>query len=260
MSPRVIVLAGLIASVLLCDPGSTARAQTAPACPVSHERLVDALRKSVKPSGGPSNGGFDNNQWAAVVGRDGTVCAVGFSGNAWDDQWLGSRVIAAQKANTANAFSLRAVALSTANLFSGAQPGGFLYGIPAGQPSVADTAYAGEAAQFGGASDPMLGKRLGGVIVFGGGLALYDGSGLLGGVGVSGDTSCADHNVAWRVRQALGLDKVPAGPGGLKTDGIVYDIGVTGSSTSGFGHPKCAAKEADVATDIGAGSSGLLAR
>lgn len=254
--PLSIAAAGCVVS-LLAQPVA---AQSQPACPVTHDQLADALRKSVKPSGGPSNGGFDNNMWAAIVRRDGTVCAVAFSGKSWDEQWLGSRVIAAQKANTANAFSLRAVALSTANLYAGAQPGGFLYGIPSGQPSSTDAAYAGEATQFGSTSDPMAGKRIGGVIVFGGGLGLYDGSGLTGGLGVSGDTSCGDHNVAWRVRQALGMDKVPAGPGTLKNDGIVYDIGVTGSSSSGFGHPKCAAKEADVATEIGAGTSGLLAR
>ena len=47
--------------------------------------------------------------------------------------------------------------------------------------------------------------------MFGGGLGLYDKKGIVGGLGVSGDTSCADHNVAWRVRKALGLDNVPAG-------------------------------------------------
>lgn len=254
---RPLSVAACATAFLVAQP---AAAQSPPSCPVTHDQLADALRKSVKPSGGPGNGGFDNHMCAAAVTRDGTVCAVAFSGKSWDEQWLGSPVIAAHKANTADAFSLEAVALSTANLYAGAQPGGFLYGIPSGQPSSTDAAYAGDAGQFGSASDPMVGKRIGGVIVFGGGLGLYDGTGLRGGVGVSGDTSCGDHNVAWRVRRALEMDKVPAGPGTLKTDGIVYDIGVTGSSSSGFGHPKCAAKEADVATEIGAGTAGLLAR
>ena len=36
--------------------------------------------------------------------------------------------------------------------------------------------------------------RIGGVNVFSGGLALYDAKGvLIGGLGVSGDSSCADH-------------------------------------------------------------------
>jgi hypothetical protein len=101
----------------------------------------------------------------------------------------------------------------------------------------------------------LVTKKIGGVTVFGGGLALYNG-GLVGGLGVSGDTSCADHNIAWRVRKALGLDHVPAGvaPGG--TDGIIYDV--TGShgnfdSKSGFGHPTCGGTEQSVAKSIGAG-------
>ena len=46
-----------------------------------------------------------------------------------------------------------------------------------------------------------LWQNFGGVNVFGGGLALYDARGqLLGAIGVSGDSSCADHNIAWRTR------------------------------------------------------------
>src|SRR4051794_36605295 len=58
-------------------------------CPVNHDQLVAALKKSVKPSGGPGNGGFDNHQWGTVVARDGTVCAIAFTGNKPDDQWPG---------------------------------------------------------------------------------------------------------------------------------------------------------------------------
>jgi hypothetical protein len=72
------------------------------------------------------------NMWATVVNRDGVVCAVAFTGNGRGDQWPGSRVISAQKANTANAFSLPALALSTANLYTAVQPGGSLYGLQAG--------------------------------------------------------------------------------------------------------------------------------
>jgi uncharacterized protein GlcG (DUF336 family) len=61
--------------------------------------------------------------WATVVNRDGVVCAVVFTGQSRGDQWPGSRVISAQKANTANAFSLPQLALSTANLYSAVQPG-----------------------------------------------------------------------------------------------------------------------------------------
>jgi len=73
----------------------------------------------------------------------------------------------------------------------------------------------------------MVGGRIGGVNVFGGGLALYNSNGrIIGGVGVSGDSSCADHNIAWRTRNTLNLDFVPAGVSGdpPAKDNIVYDI------------------------------------
>jgi hypothetical protein len=107
---------------------------------------------------------------------------------------------------------------------------------------------------FGTPSDPMVGERIGGVNVFGGGLALYSSTGVLGGLGVSGDTSCADHNVAWRVREALGLDAVPNGVNPNHNDGLIYDVPGNGvfSSASGFGHPKCGGTEADIGVSIGA--------
>lgn len=230
------------------------------ACPVDHDRLADILKKSVKPSGGPSNGGLDNNEWAAVVNRQGIVCAVVFSGNTVDDQWPGSRAIAAEKANTANAFSLKNKAMATANLYAAAQPGGFLFGAALGNLPSPNVLYAGEPQQFGTAQDPMVGKASGGVIVFGGGLALYDSNGIAGGLGVSGDSSCADHNVAWRVRHQIGLDHVPAGVSPNMKDAIIYDIGTDGKSASGFGHPKCAGKEDQIAVDLGAGVEGNAVR
>jgi len=193
------------------------------------------------------------------------VCAVAFSGNAIDAQWLGSRVISGQKANAANAFSLDAssasggsgqpagLALSTANLYSAVQPGGSLYGLQHSNPVDTGAAYKGRSQSFGSSNDPMVGERIGGVNVFGGGLALYaPGGRLVGGVGVSGDTSCADHNIAWRVRHNLALDHLASVPGPASLfagdashpDNIIFDItanpnGGTGASASGFGHPTC---------------------
>jgi uncharacterized protein GlcG (DUF336 family) len=228
-------------------------------CPVDHAKLVEALRGSVKASGGPANGGFENHEWASVVARDGTVCAVAFSGNSAADQWPGSRAISVEKANTANAFSLKATALSTANIYALAQPGQSLYGILLANPPSPDV-NAGDAAQFGTLNDPMVGKRIGGVIVFGGGLAPYSENDLVGGLGVSGDSACADHNIAWRVRSALKLDKVPAGVNPQRKDAIVYDMNAAGQSASGFGHPKYAGKEADIAEQLGAGIGGAALR
>ena len=219
----------------------------------SHAQLRQALMASVKPQGGPSNGGLDLEMWATLVDRDGVVCAVAFSGHDRGDQWPGSRVISAQKANTANAFSLKGLALSTANLYAAVQPGGSLFGLQASNPVDASIAYAGDPARWGTEKDPLVGHHVGGVNVFGGGLALYGTSGLVGALGVSGDTSCADHNVAWRVRKALGLGRVPTGVSPNKDDGMIYDI-ANGTSKSGFGHPACGGKEADVAREIGAGA------
>lgn len=209
----------------------------------SHSELKQALKAVVKEK----NGGFGLNMWATIVDRDGVVRAVVFSGEKRGDQWPGSRVISAQKANTANAFSLPGLSLSTANLFSAVQPGGSLYGLQHSNPVDTGVAYGGSSNAIGTEDDPMVGKKIGGVNVFGGGLALYDQSGtLLGAIGVSGDSSCADHNIAWKVRDKLKLDVVPSGVGPDKNDNIVYDI-ANGVSAGGWGHPACAPEAAEIA-------------
>ncbi len=209
----------------------------------SHSVLKKVLQEVVREA----NGGFSLNMWATVVDRDGTVRAVVFSGENRGDQWPGSRVISAQKANTANAFSLPELALSTANLFSATQPGGSLYGLQHSNPVNTEAAYGGSSENIGTEADPMIGKKIGGVNVFGGGLALYNQAGeLIGAVGVSGDSSCADHNIAWKVRHALQLDYVPAGVSPTKDDNIVYDI-KDGASAEGWGHPLCAPEAKEIA-------------
>lgn len=227
-------------------------AQAAAKCPVTYDQLTRALKANVKASGGPSNGGLDNNEWAAVVSRDGTVCAITKTGRNPGDQWPASRGIAMAKAFTANGLSLPNYALSTANLWSASQPGGYLYGAIASAPPDATALYAAPSEDYGTPQDPALEHTVGGSIVFGGGLPLYDGGTIVGALGVSGDTSCADHNVAWRTRHALGLDHVPGGPTTKRNDAIVYDLGPNGRSQSGFGHPTCGHTEAQVANEIGA--------
>ena len=69
---------------------------------------------------------------------------------------------------------------------------------------------------------------------------------------MSGDTSCADHNIAWKTRNALNLDFLTAaGVTGLSAgsfqDNIIYDLDevtpdhhhAADNSASGFGHPIC---------------------
>jgi uncharacterized protein GlcG (DUF336 family) len=198
-----------------------------------------------------NNGGLGFNMWGTIIDRAGVVQVVTFTGDSPVDQWPGSRVISAQKANTANSFSLLGFALSTANLYAAVQPGGSLFGLQESNPVDATTAYDGNIQNFGTAHDPLVGKRPGGVNVFGGGLALYapDGS-LIGALGVSGDASCADHIIGWKLRHALNLDYVPAGvaTGGFNanpnnqngsTDNIIFDLTADDKSPSGFGHPVC---------------------
>jgi hypothetical protein len=89
----------------------------------------------------------------------------------------------------------------------------------------------------------MVGRRIGGVNVFGGGLALYNAKRqLVGAIGVSGDTSCADHNIAWRTRNNLHLDFVPGGISNSgKDDNINYEGHVAVPSVpNDFSHPVCA--------------------
>jgi hypothetical protein len=138
------------------------------------------------------------------------------------------------------------------------QPGGSLFGLQESNPVDTSVAYGGNPAHAGKANDPMVGGRIGGVNVFGGGLALYNAEGtLVGGIGVSGDSSCADHNIAWRARNTLALDNVPSGVSGDATrpDNIVYDITpqpaqMPGLSASGWGHPACSAAATAIAAAL----------
>lgn len=212
------------------------------------------LQTTLNAARAESNGGFNLDMWGTIVDRDGVVCAVAFTGMDRGDQWPGSRVISAQKANTANSFSLPGLALSTANLWAATQPGGSLFGLQFSNPVDTAAAYGGDSANHGLVNDPLVGVKVGGVNVFGGGLALYDSDGdLLGAVGVSGDSSCADHNIAWRTRNNLGLDHVPGGVSGDSNhpDNIIFDVSTNPAldkaSAGGFGHAHCL----DAATENG---------
>jgi hypothetical protein len=127
--------------------------------------------------------------WVTIVDRDGRVCSVFFSGDDRQEQWPGSRVISAQKANTANAFSLRndypnlpdlGRALASGSLYGFVLEQGSLFGLQHSNPVDTAIAYGGpnhaggNANNYGRPNDPMVGEFIGGVNVFGGGLALYD--------------------------------------------------------------------------------------
>lgn len=246
---KIAVAGALIASASSAYAGGSQPRNGCSSLP-GYAQLKDALTKAVADE----TSGLNLDMWGTIVDRDGVVCAVAYSGSNRGSQWPGSRVISAQKANTANAFSLDGLALSTANLYSasqgtsGATPlGGSLYGLQFSNPVDPAVAYGGNPADAGTRNDPMVGKRAGGVNVFGGGLALYnDDSRVVGAVGVSGDTSCADHNIGWRVRNYLRLDNLAGQVGGVsgdtaRPDNIIID-GINGGNngvTDGFEQPTC---------------------
>src|SRR5581483_9092689 len=149
MEKKMKLAAFLIASVLLFASASLAQNPFDCSKVPDRAKLKAALTNVVK-QGQASNGGLGNQEWAAVVNRDGIVCAVVFSGPSRAAEWPGSRLIAGSKANTANDF-----ALSTGNIYAAAQPGGSLFGINA--PPNPNVAYAGDPSKFGQADDPMVG-------------------------------------------------------------------------------------------------------
>jgi len=193
-------------------------------CPVSHQTLATQLASA----DAADTTGLDNHYWAVVVNRSGAVCAVAFSGPSVDSQWLLSRQIAAAKAFTANGLSLDSAPLSSGQLYPWVQPGAPanpLFGLAAGNPVSPEDAYKGPFSRFGTQNDPMVGERVGGTITFGGGLGLYDGTHAIGGLGLSGDTACADHSTAWRLRNLLGM-KPSAGDDRITLNNVT-------------GHPHC---------------------
>src|SRR5262245_41449039 len=176
-----------------------------------------------KPIGGLFEG---TRMWAAVVNRDGAICAYATSTNDPTQVWPGSQAIAKAKAYTANAFSLDDLPLSTARLYTFTQPGHSLWSL--GQSNLFNP-------QFLAAPNGQSGGRneiAGGLIFFGGGVPLYSNGKIIGALGVSGDTSCADHEIAKRVRDLAGAN--PAG--GPLADDIVYS---PPDAASVFAHPVC---------------------
>jgi hypothetical protein len=76
------------------------------------------------------------------------------------------------------------------------------------------------------------GQIAGGLIFFGGGVPLYRAGKIVGALGISGDTSCTDHEIAKRVRDLAGMNP----PGGSGADDITYS---SADGASVFTHPLC---------------------
>src|SRR5262252_3089358 len=190
-----------------------------------------ATGTGISPPLGPGTGagGLFGGQrmWAAVVDRNGVICAYVTSTSDPTQTWPGSQQIAKAKAYTANAFSVDTLALSTARLYTFVQPGHSLFGLNDSNPF--NTLFLAPPAGTGGGKNQLAG----GIITFGGGVPLYSATGsIIGGLGVSGDTACTDHEIAKRVRDLAGLNP----PGGPLVDDISYSS-VDGASV--FTHPVC---------------------
>jgi len=245
MKTSVLMLAAVVFAIIPSMNGQGQSQSNGCALLPSYSQLKTALATARTAE----NSGLNAPQWATIVDRDGTVCATAFTGNDRRSQLGIARISSAMRANTANAFNNGGAALSTANLYSSTQPGGFVGGVSYNYPVNQAALFSGQLDWLGTAFDPMLGQRVGGFVAIGGGLGLYgQGAAPLGGIGVAGDHSCTDHDVAWRVRNLLGLDHLagfpPLSGDPSRPDNIVYDItpnpnGGIGNSASGLGHPAC---------------------
>ena len=174
------------------------------------------------PDSGEAGGLFHGRaEWAAVVNHNGQVCAVVPPSDSTGGYWPGSRNISMAKAYTTNGFSTDTLAFSTARLYTLTQPGHSLWGV--GQPHPFNPP----------CLDPHSTETVcGGAIAFGGGVPLYKNGRIVGGLGISGDTPCADHEIAKRVRHLAGLDPAK----GPTADDIQYS---SADGASIYTHPLC---------------------
>ena len=221
VSTFVVALMGMSSTVARAQPGKS-KCQDVPS-----ESELKAHLGAAPSVGGDAGGLFHGTRmWGAVVNRDGEVCAYTTSTADPTQVWPGSQAIAKSKAYTANAFSLDDLALSTARLYTFTQPGHSLWSL--GQSNLFEPRFLAPPTGQGGGKNQIVG----GLIFFGGGVPLYRNGTIVGGLGVSGDTSCTDHEIAKRVRNLAGLNP----PGGATADDITYSVP---DGASVFTHPRC---------------------
>lgn len=230
---QVLVGAGLVISL-----ATAASATVEVSCEKlpTDEQLRKHLSNAANGTGihenlGPNStvGGFADGkqQWGAVVNRNGELCAFTTSTPDPTQPWPGSQAVAKAKAYTANAFSNDDTPLPTARLYTLTQPGHSLFGLQSANP------FNPRFLAPPSGNDGGRGQITGGTVTFGGGVPLYRDGKIVGGLGVSGDSACADHEIAKRARDLAGLNP----PGGPLADDIIYK-GVDEPSL--FAHPLCA--------------------
>jgi uncharacterized protein GlcG (DUF336 family) len=190
---------------------------------------ADDLKKWLREAPAESEAGglmSGKMEWASVVNREGIVCATAVATDDATSAWPGSQAIAKAKAYTANAFSTDTSPMSTARLYTLTQPGHSLWGVAQPNPFNPECLVSPKDA------DKSNGKLCGGSIAFGGGVPLYRNKTRVGGLGVSGDTACADHEIAKRMRHLATLDPEK----GQFADDIVF---ASADGASVFAHPLC---------------------
>lgn len=231
--PGLTIAAGFImvlalASVLVLPQRAVSAAAQGKCQGLPGEAALNGFLIAAPAAGGDAGGLFHGERmWGAVVNRDGEICTYTTSTPDPTQVWPGSQAIAKSKAYTANAFSLDSLALSTARLYTFTQPGHSLWSL--GQSNLFEPKFLAPPSGQGGGKEQLAG----GLIFFGGGVPLYDGAGkIIGGLGISGDTSCTDHEIAKRVRNLAGLNP----PGGPLVDDISYSVP---DGPSVFTHPLC---------------------
>ena len=244
---RAVVLAGVLSIAAGCSRSpSSSPAETQPGAAADLNRApqaggasatckdlpsADDLKKWLRTAPGVEGeaGGLFSGQmeWAAIVNRQGEICATAVATDEPASAWPGSQAIAKAKAYTANAYSTDGAPLSTARLYTLTQPGHSLWGVAEPNPFRAECLAPPKDMH---ATD---GKVCGGSIAFGGGVPLYKGKTRVGGLGVSGDTACADHEIAKRIRHLALLDPEK----GEFADDIIY---TAADGASPFAHPLCA--------------------
>jgi uncharacterized protein GlcG (DUF336 family) len=191
----------------------------------------DDLKKWLRAApglGGEAGGLFSGKmEWGTIVNRQGEICTTAVATDDASSAWPGSQAISKAKAYTANAYSTDDMPLSTARLYTLTQPGHSLWGVAEPNPFRDDCLVAPND------MNATKGKICGGSIAFGGGVPLYKGKTRVGGLGVSGDTACADHEIAKRIRHLAQLDPEK----GQFADDIVF---TSADGASSFAHPLCA--------------------
>ena len=187
------------------------------------------LRSALRDADQADSTGLNNHYWAVVVNRGGVVCA-------WRSRAAARFAVAAQPpdcrregVHRQRPEPRRRAAVDRAVVSRGcsrARRRNPLFGLAAGNPVSPEDAYEGSFDQFGTRNDPMVGRRVGGTDHFRRRpRPLRTATTRSAALGLSGDTACADHSTAWRLRDLLGM--APA----AGNDRITLD--------NAAGHPHC---------------------